>query len=186
VLLSAAAAAAAVVVVVVVAVVAGHMALWLRFQARQLGKKIVTPPAPPVAARLPTSDLGARFWVPVPGSGSGAPAENPDERRTTNGVRGRMGLAWGWQLTAGMWHGHDISTEVFGRAYLEVRASGGLFYALNHPVSPTKRPNAKRKSKTKAFFGLPADLITSEHLPHHHLGRPNPPPLARLAPTRRF
>ena len=34
------------------------------------------------------------------------------------------------------------------------RGSGGLFYALNHPVSPTKRPNAKRKSKTKAFFDL--------------------------------
>jgi hypothetical protein len=31
---------------------------------------------------------------------------------------------------------------------------GGLFHTLNHPVSPTKRPNAKRKSKTKAFFGL--------------------------------
>ena len=67
------------------------------------------------------------------------------------------------------------------------RGSGGLFHTLNQPISPTKRPNAKRKSKTKAFFGLPgADLITSEHLPHHHLGRPNPPPLARLAPTRRF
>jgi hypothetical protein len=31
---------------------------------------------------------------------------------------------------------------------------GGLFHTLNHPVSPTKRPNAKRKSKTKAFFDL--------------------------------
>jgi hypothetical protein len=31
---------------------------------------------------------------------------------------------------------------------------GGLFHTLSHPVSPTKRPNAKRKSGTKAFFDL--------------------------------
>jgi hypothetical protein len=32
------------------------------------------------------------------------------------------------------------------------RGLGGLFHTLNQPISPTKRPNAKRKSKTKAFF----------------------------------
>ena len=39
------------------------------------------------------------------------------------------------------------------------RELGGLFKALNHPISPTKRPNVKRKSLIKAFFGLP-ELIS--------------------------
>jgi hypothetical protein len=39
-----------------------------------------------------------------------------------------------------------------------------------------------RKSKTKR----PNACAPSEHLPHHRIGRPNPPPLAHSAPTRRF
>jgi hypothetical protein len=69
------------------------------------------------------------------------------------------------------------------------RGSGGLFHALNHPVSPTKRPNAKRKSKTKAFSGLP-ELISSppSTCPTTTLVEPTRPlsPLARLTPTRRL
>jgi hypothetical protein len=36
----------------------------------------------------------------------------------------------------------------------QFRGLGGLFHTPNHPVPPTERPNAKRKSKTKAFFDL--------------------------------
>jgi hypothetical protein len=66
------------------------------------------------------------------------------------------------------------------------RGLGGLFHTPNWPVPPTKRPNAKRKSKTKAFFPFGAHLTPSERLPHHHLDQPNPPDLAHPAPTRRF
>jgi hypothetical protein len=52
---------------------------------------------------------------------------------------------------------HDISTVVFWEGIF--RGLGGLFHTLNHPISPTKRPNTKRKSKTKAFFVLP-ELIS--------------------------
>jgi hypothetical protein len=60
------------------------------------------------------------------------------------------------------------------------RGLGGLFHTLNHPISPTKRPNAKRnKSKTKAFFDLP-ELIS----PHLRAPAPSPPWSTQPAPPR--
>jgi hypothetical protein len=122
----------------------------------------------------------------LPAATSGLP---DDTRHTTQALPAASCLA------AGRQH-HDRPRPRRTTSQLKLKFMGGLFHTptpthqtTRYPVCPpTKRQTPKRKeqrkrkwrkSKTKAFF---------EHLPHHHLGRPNPPrpPLAHLAPTSRF
>jgi hypothetical protein len=80
----------------------------------------------------------------------------------------------------------------------QLKFLGGHIRGPGRPISHTKPPGIthqtpKRKeeveNKTKALFDLfelTSPPPSTCPMPHHRLGRPNPPPLAHPAPTRRF